>query len=169
MKGQRDHQLERSMLKSPTAGWLQRNSSNVVRVSLGAVFFAFGLLKFVPGASPAENLSVRTMGELTRGRIEGDRARLAVAGLETTVGLSLISGKALRPGLALLGVNLSGVMAPLVLFPRELFSRRFHAPTLEAQYVLKDIVLLGAASVVVSEEMRKRRAELEGKDLPPTE
>lgn len=162
MTEQRDHLLERSVLRSPSAGWLQRNSGKMLRVSLGSVFLAFGLLKFVPGASPAENLSVRTMGELTRGRIEGDRARLTVAGLETIVGLSLVSGKALRPGLLLLGVNLAGVMAPLVFFPRELFSRRFHAPTLEAQYVLKDIVLAGAAAVVLSDEMRKRRRELEG-------
>ncbi len=155
------HPVERSMLQSQPVGWIERNSDGALRLSLGAVFLGFGVLKFIPGASPAENLSVRTMGELTGGRIGGSTARIAVASLESAVGLSLLTGRGMRVGLALLGMNLVGVMAPLVLFPKTLFSGRFHAPTLVGQYVLKDVVLLGAASVVLSQEIRKRRAELD--------
>jgi len=39
-------------------------------------------------------------------------------------------------------------MSPLVLFPGELFSGPFYAPTLEGQYVLKDVVLISAGLVI---------------------
>ena len=37
--------------------WLATYSVDLLRVSLGLVFFGFGILKFVPGLSPAEPLA----------------------------------------------------------------------------------------------------------------
>lgn len=47
------------------AGWLAAHSVTVLRVSLGLVFLGFGVLKFFPGASPAEALVIRTVDTLT--------------------------------------------------------------------------------------------------------
>ncbi len=61
----------------------------------------------------------------------------ATATVECIVGLILVSGRLLRPGLALLAGCVLSWMSPLVLFPADLFAG---GPTLEAQYILKDIV-----------------------------
>ncbi|HEU4724083.1 MAG TPA: hypothetical protein VFU59_02170, partial [Candidatus Eisenbacteria bacterium] len=44
----------------------------LLRVSLGIVFFWFGVLKFFPGMSPAQDLATRTIGILTFGAIPPD-------------------------------------------------------------------------------------------------
>lgn len=142
---QKDEYFEtQSPAESRLMYWMTAHSLTIMRVSLGLVFLLFGLLKFIPDASPAEGLSVRTMEKLTFGLLEGDPARLVVATAEVLVGASLLTGFYLKAGVVLLGFVMIGVMAPLVLFTRELFSGPGHAPTLEAQYVIKDIVLVAA-------------------------
>ncbi|MGI8730009.1 MAG: hypothetical protein ACR2LK_08495, partial [Solirubrobacteraceae bacterium] len=43
-----------------------------------------------------------------------------------------------------------GVLAPLALFTGRLFAGPYNAPTLEGQYVIKDIILVAAGFVVAS-------------------
>ncbi|MFC9688233.1 DoxX family protein [Kribbella sp. NPDC056951] len=129
-----------------TLGWLSRHNVDILRVSLGLIFFGFGVLKFFPGASPAEALVARTVDALTFGVVEGRNAVLMTAALECFIGLTLITGRLLRTGLLVLAVSLGGIMAPLVLFFSDLFPGG--TPTIEGQYVLKDIVLAAAALVI---------------------
>lgn len=128
--------------------WLGRMSISTLRVALGVVFLLFGVLKLFDDVSPAERISVRTVEALTFDLISGDTARICVANLEVTIGLLMITGKLQRLALALLGVAMVGILAPLVLFPDELFAGKYHAPTLLGQYVIKDIVLLSAGLVI---------------------
>ena len=130
--------------------WLARYSLTVLRISLGLVFVEFGVLKFVPGLSPAEDLASETMHVLTLGLIPEGLGLLLIATLETAVGLLLLTGRFLRLGLGLLGLVMVGILAPLVLFPDRLFAGPAHAPTLEGQYVLKDVVLLAAGLVLAA-------------------
>jgi uncharacterized membrane protein YphA (DoxX/SURF4 family) len=129
--------------------WLARYSIDVLRVTLGLVFLGFGLLKFVPGLSPAESLAAQTLDILTLGLIPARLGLILVAGLETTIGLLLLTGRGMRLALALLVVELIGIMSPIVLLPGEMFRGAPFAPTLAGQYVLKDIVV-GAAGLVVA-------------------
>jgi len=131
--------------------WLARHSVPLLRISLGFVFLVFGLLKFF-GVSPAQDLAERTTAKLTFGLISGGAAGIAVATLETAIGLCLVSGKFVRLGLALQGVAMVGILSPLVLFTSQLFAGPDHAPTLQGQYVLKDFVLLAAGLVVAARE-----------------
>src|SRR3954467_5638543 len=93
------------------ARWLAAYSIDMLRISLGVVFLAFGALKFFPGISPAEELAVRTIETLTLGVVPGAAALLLTAIVESVVGLTLVTGKLLRTGLALLGVSLIGIMS----------------------------------------------------------
>lgn len=129
---------------------LERWSMTVLRVGLGCVFLGFGLLKFFPGLSPAEGLVARTLDVLAFGVVPPRVGLVAVAALECAIGLGLITGRLLRPALALLGLQMAGAMSPLLLFPGELFGGPFHAPTLEGQYVLKDVVLISAGLVIAA-------------------
>jgi len=133
--------------------WLSKYCIDALRVSLGLVFLGFGVLKFFPGMSPAEDLAIRTVETLTFGIVPGSAALVVTAVMECFVGLTLVSGKLLRTGLAVLGVSLIGIMAPLVLFTADLFPG---APTLEAQYVLKDVVLVTAGMVVAAKALGAR-------------
>lgn len=131
--------------------WLARYSVSLLRISLGLVFLGFGILKFFPDVSPAQGLAEETMHSLTFGLVPGNVGIYAVAAMETAIGLSLTTGKRLRMGLALLALAMVGVLSPLVLFSSQLFPVAWYQPTLEAQYVLKDIVLLAAGLVVAAQ------------------
>lgn len=131
-------------------GWLVRYARAGLRISMGAMFLGFGVLKYFPGVSPAQGLAVTTTRLLTFGLIPDAAALVLIATLECVIGLSLIVGKGLRGTVYLLAVQLVGILSPLVLLPARLFSGPFHAPTLEGQYVLKDIVLVAAAMVIAT-------------------
>jgi uncharacterized membrane protein YkgB len=125
--------------------WLNRYSIDMLRISLGLVFALFGFLKFFPGASPAEDLAILTVDTLTMGVVSGSVALWFTAAVECFIGLTLVTGRLLKAGLVTLGFALIGILSPVVLFFGELFPG---APTLEAQYVLKDVVLAAAGLVV---------------------
>jgi putative oxidoreductase len=156
------HHLERALAHrlAPHQSRLTWLSVDLLRLSLGVVFLLFGLLKFIPGLSPAEDMATQAMQELTFGMVPPWLGLLLVALLETTIGLALLTGRYLRLGLLLLGAALVGILSPLVLFPGELFAGPFFAPTLEGQYVIKDIVLFAAALVVAVKELARSQAPM---------
>jgi len=129
------------------ARFLTRWSVPALRVALGAVFLGFGVLKFFPGASPAEEIAGRTVETLTLGLVPSTTAVILVAVMETFIGLTLVTGRLLRIGLVVLAVALVGILSPVALFGDELFG---HGMTLLGQYVLKDVVLVAGASVVAA-------------------
>ena len=130
-----------------TAGLAQAGVP-VLRIGLGLIFLWFGMLKFFPGLSPAQDLATRTIERLTLGVVTPDVALPALATWETLIGLGLLTGRFLRATLLLLALQMLGTVTPLVLFPGEVFSSFPLAPTLEGQYIIKNIVLIGAAMVV---------------------
>jgi putative oxidoreductase len=134
--------------------WLNRHSIDILRVALGGVFLGFGALKFFPGVSPAEGLAVETVETLTLGVISGQAALLVTASLESVIGLTLVTGRFVRIGLGLLAVALLGILSPVVLFFGQLFPAG--GPTLQAQYVLKDVILIGAGLVVAASALGSR-------------
>jgi len=151
------------------AQWLTRHSVTLLRISLGLVFLGFGVLKFFPGASPAEGLTEETVEGLTAGLIVGHVSAILVAVLESTIGVCLLTGRFMRPSLILLGVAMIGILSPLFLVPRELFVRHAgvpaYVPTLEGQYVLKDIVLL-ASGLVIAGRVLARHIHAEQRESP---
>ena len=144
--------LERAAVRrlAPHREALERRSVDLLRMSLGLVFLLFGVLKFVPGLSPAEELVTLTVTRLSFGLVPEGAGIVAVATMETAIGLCLLTGRAVRLGLGLLGVAMAGVLSPLVLLTDQLFAGPYHAPTLAAQYVFKDLVLLAAGLVVAT-------------------
>ncbi|MFF2270682.1 DoxX family membrane protein [Agromyces sp. NPDC058136] len=124
-----------------------------LRVSLGLVFVVFGALKFLPGASPVEDLVMRTWNALSFGIVDGYAAMALTASLEVFVGLTFITGFLLRIGLLALAGTFVGIFSPLVFFAGELFTGA--GPTLTAQYILKDVVLVAAAVVVAAKALTR--------------
>lgn len=130
--------------------WLVANSIALLRIGMGLVFLGFGVLKFFPGVSPIEELATRTTTSLTFGLLSGHPAMDFVAGLECIIGLCFLTGRLLRVGVWLMAAQMIGAMSPLLLVPGELFPGPLHAPTLAAQYIIKDIILVAAGMVIAS-------------------
>jgi uncharacterized membrane protein YphA (DoxX/SURF4 family) len=76
--------------------WMARHGPVLLRVSLGIVFLWFGILKFFPSASPAEELATRTVDVLSRGLIPAAVSLPVLAGWESLIGVGLLAGRALR-------------------------------------------------------------------------
>lgn len=127
---------------------LARIGIPVLRIGLGVVFLWFGALKFVPGASPADDLAARTIERLSFGLVGPAVSVPLLATWESLIGIGLLSARFLRATLLLLAVQMVGTLTPLVLFPAETFQVFPFAPTLEGQYILKNVVLIGAGMVV---------------------
>ena len=127
--------------------WLAEHGLMLLRISIGLVFVWFGVLKFWPGLSPADQLATDTIDRLSVGLIPEDLARVLLAILETTIGIGLITGKFIRLTLLLLVGQMLGAATPLFLFPEVTWSHLF-VPTLEGQYILKNIVLVSAALTI---------------------
>ncbi len=120
----------------------------ILRVSLGINFLWFGVLKFFPGLSPAQDLATDTIEILTFGLLQPETSIWILASWETLIGLGLIAGVYLRATLLLLFVQMLGTLTPLILFPAETFAVLPYAPTLEGQYIIKNVVLISAGLVV---------------------
>ncbi|WP_260218739.1 DoxX family membrane protein [Streptomyces gossypii] len=121
-------------------------------MSVGLTFIWFGAMKFFPQASPAEHVAIGTMDALTFGLVPADASRPLLALFETVIGLGLVTGVLLRVALAAFFVHMAGVCCALFLLPEEMWNGALVTPTLEGQYVIKNVVLIAACLAVAADE-----------------
>lgn len=139
------------------AGFMQRWGVTALRVSLAVIFVWFGLLKPL-GLSPAEPMvlsTVRWMPLLSPG------AWLAVIGWwEVAIGVTFLFHKTLRLAIALLALQMVGTFLPLIILSDVTFQPgRFpYAPTIEGQYVIKNLLIISAALTVGGTVRRQGRS-----------
>lgn len=132
--------LER--LDSRIAGAMERYGHRLLRLSLGFVFVWFGLLKLL-GVSPAVEIVERTVYWLP--------PRLFIpflGGWEAAIGLMLWVRPLLRVAIGLLLLQMAGTFLPLLLLPDVCFTRFPWVPSLEGQYIVKNLILISAAIVI---------------------
>lgn len=115
---------------------------------MGVVFLWFGVLKFFPAMSPAQELATRTISVLTGGLVPPAVSLPVLAIWESIIGLGLILGRQLRAVLLLLYAQMLGTLTPVVLFPHEVFVQIPFVPTLEGQYIIKNVVLISAGITI---------------------
>lgn len=142
--------------------WLGRNSVRLLRISMGAIILGFGFLKYFPGVSPAEHMVETVSRMLTLGLMPDRLVMVGFATVECVIGLSVITGVGLRLVIYPMTLWAVGILLPLVLMPAELFSGPDHMPTLEGQYVLKDVILLTATMVIADATVRAGRPRTYG-------
>jgi uncharacterized membrane protein YkgB len=124
------------------AGWMQRNGMRILRYALAVVFIWFGVLKPL-GMSPAETLVKNTVYFLPP-----DVFFPILGWWEVAIGVALLYRPLNRLALLLLFLQMPGTMLPLVLLPEVCFTSVPFGLTVEGQYIIKNIVLIGAAIVV---------------------
>lgn len=123
--------------------WMARYGLLIMRLGLGVVFFWFGALKLVPGLSPAEDLVKSTIYF-----VDPNLFLPVLAVWEMAIGLGLITGKWMRLTLLLLFLQMPGTALPLVLLPQVTWTAFPYGLTMEGQYIIKNLALIGAALVL---------------------
>lgn len=123
--------------------WMARYGIVLLRISIGIVFFWFGALKLIPGASPAEELIRDTLPFLP---LNWFIPFLAL--WEMVIGLGFASGKFMRLTILLMFLQMGGAISPMFLNPTAVFVTFPFVLTLEGQYIIKNIVLMSAAIVI---------------------
>lgn len=120
--------------------WMANNVLLIMRVGLGVIFLWFGALKFFPGLSPAEELVRNTVYF-----VDPDLFIPILASWEVLIGIGLIAGKFMRITLLLLFLQMPGTALPIVLLPEVVWTQFPFGLTLEGQYIVKNLVLIGSA------------------------
>lgn len=123
--------------------WTAQYGLLIMRLGLGLIFFWFGALKLVPGLSPAEDLVRSTIYF-----VDPDLFLPVLAIWEILIGLGLIFGKFMRITLLLLFLQMPGTALPLLILPEVTWSVFPYGLTLEGQYIVKNLVLIGAGLVL---------------------
>lgn len=98
--------------------------------------------------SAADQLATDTITRLTFGIVEPEVSRLALALVETAIGVGLISGRFIRLTLLMLFGQMLGTITPLFLFPELTWKSFPLVPTLEGQYIIKNLVLVSAGITI---------------------
>ncbi len=122
--------------------FFRRVSVPVARFGLFVVFFWFGLLKVV-GLSPASGL-VQRLFENTIPWMSFGTFLILFGLFEMLIGLLFLIRGTERVVIPLLFIHMITTFGPLVLLRQETWSA-FMVPTLEGQYIIKNLVIIAAA------------------------
>lgn len=133
------------------AGWMDRYGLLFLRISLAIIFVWFGALKPFR-ISPADELIKRTVYWF-----DPDVFIPILGAWEVAIGVCLLFRPLIRLALLLLFLQMPGTFLPLVLLPDVCFTYVPWAPTLEGQYIIKNLVLISAAIVVGGSVRRQPR------------
>jgi uncharacterized membrane protein YkgB len=130
------------------AGWMERWGVRLLRISLAIVFIWFGALKPFR-ISPADDLIASTIYWF-----DPDWFIPVLGVWEMLIGVCLLIRPLIRVALLLLFLQMPGTFLPLVLLPERCFTFVPWAPTVEGQYIIKNLVLISAA-IVIGSTVRK--------------
>lgn len=146
-----DIQLSVDRMDRRIAGWMRHNGPFLTRVALAVVFIWFGILKPL-GWSVANELVTRTVYWVDPGWF------IPLLGWwEVAIGVCMLFRPLLRLAILLLFLQMPGTFLPLVLLPHVCFVSIPLVPSLEGQYIIKNLVLISAA-IVVGGTVREKAA-----------
>lgn len=117
-----------------------------VRISFAIIFFWFGILKPL-GLSAAEGLLKKTVAWLPFG--EPELWLQLIGWWEVVIGIAFLFRKTTKIAIALLFLQMVGTFMPLFFLPEITFQKgNFLLPTLEGQYIIKNVMIISAALLV---------------------
>ena len=128
--------------------WIVRHALDLLRISIGIIYVWFGALKFFPKLSPADQLAKDMIDLITFGLFSSNVSIHLLAIWETTLGILLMIGFWKRSVFFMLMLHLVCTFVPLFFFTELSFTTSPYAFTLVGQYIMKNIILICAASVL---------------------
>jgi uncharacterized membrane protein YkgB len=132
-------------LDSLVISFMERVGLVFLRFAIGVIFIWFGALKTVGELSPAYDLVAATVYWLTPEII------VPLLGLwEIAIGLAFLFTPLTRVAIFLLALQMPGTFLPLILLPEVCFTIFPVGLTIEGQYIVKNLVIIGSALVIGS-------------------
>jgi uncharacterized membrane protein YkgB len=118
----------------------------LIRIPLFVIFFWFGLLKVIE-LSPAQGLIIDTVYWMPF--LSPEDWVIVIGYWEMLIGLFFLAKKTTFYAMLLLFLQMSGTFMPLVLLPSVTFQNsNYLLPTLEGQYIIKNIIIITSAIVI---------------------
>jgi uncharacterized membrane protein YkgB len=129
------------------SAFMRRWATPSLRVSLAILFIWFGVLKPL-GLSPAAPLVRATVEWMPL--FSPDHWVAIIGWWEVAIGLTFLGRRTSRIAIVLLAGQMIGAFLPLVLLPAVTFQPGHwpYAPTLEGQYIVKNLLIIAAALVL---------------------
>lgn len=128
-------------------GFCKKMAMPLARFSIFVVFFWFGFLKVI-GLSPASGL-VQELFYKTISFMQFESFLIGFGVFECLIGLLFLIKGVERVVIPLLFIHLGTTLGPLVLLPSMMWSG-FMVPTMEAQYIIKNILIVALAISIAS-------------------
>jgi uncharacterized membrane protein YkgB len=126
---------------------MSRLGEPAIRMSLFIIFFWFGMLKPL-GTSAAEPLVLKTVDWMPL--LTAEQWLAVIGWWEVIIGICFLFRRTTRAAIALLFLQMTGTFMPLFILPEITFQSGGipFLPTLEGQYIIKNIIIISAALVI---------------------
>lgn len=138
--------------------WLEFRGWSILRVSIGIIYLIFGLLKFFPQYSPAEDLAGQTINIITLGVIPPEIALMLLAVIETGIGLCFIFYYKFRVIIWITLWHMMCTFIPLIALPHFVYTSAPFSFSIVGQYIIKNLVIISAVLLLYAHYGRERRA-----------
>ncbi len=125
--------------------WVDRHIIDFLRISIGICYVWFGMLKFFPHLSPAEDLAGQTITLLTFGLVQPPLSLNLLAIWEVGVGLMFMSNRLMHFALWAMFTHMICTLTPAFLIPEAFFTHFPYGLTLVGQYIIKNFVFIAVA------------------------
>lgn len=128
------------------SGFMKRWGHFAIRLSFAIIFIWFGILKPF-GLSAAEPLVLKTVAWLP---FLSPRSWLAIIGWwEVVIGICFLFKVTTRVAIGLLFLQMAGTFMPLFMLTEITFQQNhFLLPTMEGQYIIKNLMIISSAMVI---------------------
>nr|WP_299387519.1 hypothetical protein [Allomuricauda sp.] len=148
--------MDYTEIDQAVSGRMRKWGVPAIRISFAIIFFWFGILKPF-GLSAATDLLKATVAWLPFGSPE---VWLVVIGWwEVAIGITFLFRRTTKIAIALLFLQMVGTFMPLVFLPGITFQEgNYLLPTLEGQYIIKNVMIISAALIVGGTLFKKRNA-----------
>ena len=127
---------------------LKRFNTNdyLIRIPLFIIFFWFGILKVLK-MSPATELIIDTVFWMPL--LSAENWVIIIGYWEMAIGLCFLNKKTTLIAVILMFLQMTGTFLPLVILPEVTFQNsNLFLPTLEGQYIIKNIIIITAALII---------------------
>lgn len=129
----------------------------LLSISIGIAYLWFGMLKFFPELSPAEDVAGETITLLTFHLIPKNVSILMLAIWEVGIGICLVLNFRHRLVILLAMIHIICTFTPLFLMSEACYNKHFYALSLLGQYIVKNLIILSALFVLLP---KKQQVEL---------
>jgi len=132
------------------------NCFSILSLTIGIVYLWFGALKFFPHLSPAEELAKNTIHLLTLGLVPSKIGIILLASWESLLGIMFIANCCRKIAIWAALLHMACTFTPLFLFPEESFAQNTFSFTLLGQYIVKNLIIVGALLVLAQYEKSRK-------------